>query len=255
MAILDLFRLDGDVAVVTGAGTGIGRGIALGLSEAGAAVVLAARREKMVEEVAAGIREAGGKALAVATDVTDAAQVEHLIAAAVEEFGKIDIWVNNAGGMQGEKNVLFRQHSPESVEKILGLNFMAVWQCTSLAQAAMSEGGRIINVSSIAANMPGTPFNGPYGAAKAAVNHMTKTFATELVRKKIRVNAIAPGGTDTEDLRETAGLYQDMDEIAKEVPLGRLGRDEDFGAAAVYLASRASDWVTGTVLTVSGGQN
>jgi NAD(P)-dependent dehydrogenase (short-subunit alcohol dehydrogenase family) len=86
------------------------------------------------------------------------------------------------------------------------------------------------------------------------VNHLTKTFALELIRRGIRVNAIAPGGMDTEDLRETAGLYQDMDEIAKTVPLGRLGREEDFGAAAVYLASRASDWVTGTVLTVSGGQ-
>jgi NAD(P)-dependent dehydrogenase (short-subunit alcohol dehydrogenase family) len=254
MSILDRFKLDDDVAVITGAGTGIGRGIALGLAEAGAAVVLAARRGPMVEEVAAGIRQQGGRALAVAADVTDASQVERVIKAAVEEFGKIDIWVNNAGGMQGEKNVLLRQHSPESFDNIIGLNLAAVWRCTVLAQAALSDGGRIINVSSVAAMMPGTPFNGPYGAAKAAVNHLTKTFALELVRRGIRVNAIAPGGCDTEDLRETLGQFQDMAEVAKSIPLGRLGRDEDFGAAAVYLASRASEWVTGTVLTVSGGQ-
>jgi NAD(P)-dependent dehydrogenase (short-subunit alcohol dehydrogenase family) len=254
MGILDLFSLEGQVAVVTGSGTGIGRGIARGLAQAGASVVLTARRSAMIEDVAEDIRRSGGVALAAAGDITDADHVARLVQAAVDEFGKIDIWVNNAGGMQGEKNVLLKQHSAESFHNIVNLNFLAVWQCTALAATALSEGGRIINVTSVAATMPGTPFNGPYGASKAAVTHLTKTFALEMARKHIRVNAIAPGGVDTEDLRETLGQYRDFSEVAAEIPLGRMGRDEDFGAAAVYLASRASDWVTGTTLTVSGGQ-
>lgn len=254
MGVLDLFSLEGEVAVVTGSGTGIGRGIAKGLAEAGASVVVTARRAPMIEEVAKEIRSSGGKALAVAGDITDPEHVSRLIEAAIDEFAKIDVWVNNAGGMQGEKNVLLKQHSAESVRNILNLNFLAVWQCIALAAPALNEGARIINVSSVAAAMPGTPFNGPYGAAKAAVTHLTKTFALELARKHIRVNAIAPGGVDTEDLRETLGEYRDFAEVAAEIPLGRMGRDEDFGAAAVYLASQASDWVTGTTLTVSGGQ-
>jgi NAD(P)-dependent dehydrogenase (short-subunit alcohol dehydrogenase family) len=123
-----------------------------------------------------------------------------------------------------------------------------------LAQAAMAEGGRIINVSSIAGLRHGTPFNGPYGLSKAAVNHMTATLALELARRRIRVNAIAPGPVDTEDMRESISADDvRMAALANEVPLGRLGQDADFGAAAVYLASRASAWVTGHVLVVSGG--
>ena len=156
--------------------------------------------------------------------------------------------------MQGEKNVLLKQHSAESFTKIVNLNFVSVWQCMALVAPALTDGARIINVSSVAAAMPGTPFNGPYGASKAAVTHLTKTFALEMARRRIRVNAIAPGGVDTEDFRETLGMYRDFSEVASEIPLGRMGRDDDFAAAAVYLASRASDWVTGTTLTVSGGQ-
>ena len=254
MNFLDTFRLDGDVAVVTGAGTGIGRGIALGLADAGAAVVLAARRGPMVEAVADEVRARGGRSIAVATDVTDDAQVQGLVDATVAEFGRLDVWVNNAGGLQGEEPMLLRQHSPESFDAILGLNLRAVWRCCVLAQAAMGEGGRIINVSSLASLRSGTPFNGPYGLSKAAVNHLTKTLALEFARRRIRVNAIAPGAVDTEDMREALDADDErMASLAKAIPLGRLGRDEDFGAAAVYLASHASDWVTGHVLVVSGG--
>lgn len=254
MNLLDRFRLGGDVAVVTGAGTGIGRGIALGLADAGAAVVVAARRRPMVDAVADEIRARGGRALAVAVDVTDDAQVQALIDATVAEFGKLDVWVNNAGGLQGEAPTLLRKHSPESFDAIVGLNLRAVWRCCVLAQAAMADGGRIVNVSSIAGLRNGTPFNGPYGLSKAAVNHLTKTMALEGARRRIRINAIAPGPVDTEDMRESLGADDSrMAAVAKDVPLGRLGHDEDFAAAAVYLASSASEWVTGHVLVVSGG--
>jgi 7-alpha-hydroxysteroid dehydrogenase len=254
MSILDSFRLDGDVAVVTGAGTGIGRGIALGLADAGAAVVVVARRGAMVEAVAEQVRAGGGRALAVTADVTDDDQVQRVIDATVAELGRLDVWVNNAGGLQGERPALLRQHTPESFDAIVALNLRAVWRGCVLAQAAMAEGGRIINVSSIAGLRHGTPFNGPYGLSKAAVNHMTATLALELARRRIRVNAIAPGPVDTEDMRESISADDvRMAALANEVPLGRLGQDADFGAAAVYLASRASAWVTGHVLVVSGG--
>src|SRR5690554_6197910 len=126
--ILRLFRLDCDVAVVIGSGTGIGRAIALGLASAGADVVVAARREAMVASVADEIRSMGRRALAVRVDVTDEQQVQHVIEATLAEFGKIDIWVNNAGGLQGERPLVLRQYSPESFERILDLNFKSVWR-------------------------------------------------------------------------------------------------------------------------------
>ncbi len=253
MDVLSLFRLDGEVAVVTGAGTGIGRGIALGLASAGADVVVAARRLDVLESVAAEIRAMGRRALAVPTDVTDDDQLQHLIDTTVAEFGKLDIWVNNAGGLQGERPTVLRMHSRVSFEHILNLNYVAPWAAIARAQASMTPGGRIINVSSTAALRSGTPTNGPYGAAKAALNHMTKTYAIELARRKIRVNAIAPGPVDTPDLRGSMNIGDEqVAAIGENVTLGRLGTPEDFAAAAVYLASKASDWVTGQVLVVSG---
>jgi len=254
MDVLSLFRLDDEVAVVTGGGTGIGRGIALGLASAGANVVVSGRRPEVIEGVANEIRAGGHRALAVPADVMEDDQVQGVIDRTMAEFGKLDIWVNNAGGLQGERPVVLRQHTRESFDHIIGLNFVAVWRCIALAQAAMSPGGRIINVSSMAALRNGTPTNGPYGAAKAAVNHLTATYAAELSRRRIRVNAIAPGGVDTADLRNSMKIGDEqVEQMAANITLGRMGRDEDFAAAAVYLASKASDWVTGQVLVVTGG--
>lgn len=254
MDVLSLFRLDGEVAVVTGAGTGIGRAIALGLASAGADVAVAGRRQDVIDSVAEEIRGMGRRSIAVATDVMDDDQLQRLIDRTVAELGKLDIWVNNAGGLQGERPTVLRMHSRESFQHILDLNYVAPWAAIARAQASMTPGGRIINVSSTASLRAGTPTNGPYGAAKSALNHMTKTYAMELSKRKIRVNAIAPGPVDTPDLRGSMRIGDEqVAAIGEGVTLGRLGQDEDFAAAAVYLASKASDWVTGQVLAVCGG--
>jgi 7-alpha-hydroxysteroid dehydrogenase len=252
--VLDLFRLDGQVAVVTGGGGGIGRGIALGLAGAGADVAIAGRRAAPLEETAALIRAKGRGALAIPTDVTRPESVQKLIDATLKEFGKITIWVSNAGGLQEQKLGLLSQTSDESWDATTTLNFKAVWQCAKAAQVVLPDGGCIINVSSIGGLRDGAPHNGVYTASKAAVNHLTKTLAQELAPRRIRVNAIAPGPVATEDYHDASGFTEaQFEKLAAKQPLGRLGKDEDFGAAAVYLASRASEWVTGHILVVSGG--
>ncbi|MFP8882346.1 MAG: SDR family NAD(P)-dependent oxidoreductase [Myxococcota bacterium] len=247
-----LFDLSKDVAVVTGAGRGIGEGIAKTLAGAGAAVVVAARRTDEIERVAADIRSDGGRARAVPTDVTDQAAVESLAKAAVDEFGGLDIWVNNAGGspLQAPLTKLSRADWDAS----LTLNLTAVWVCTSVASRHMRDGGRVVNISSRAATMP-MPGSGHYAAAKAGVNSLTETFAREL-GPRIRVNAIMPGAVPTEIMMKALGLGEDdLPSLEKglRLPMRRLGTPEDLGAAALYLTSPASSWVTGHILSVTGG--
>ena len=152
MTGISAFELKGDVAVVTGAGRGIGEGIALTLARAGAAVVLAARRTNEIEKVAEKIRDEGGRALAVTTDVTDPDAIEALASRAVDEFGKLDIWVNNAGGSPIQSSLTDLPR--EEWDATLRLNLTAIWQCTVVAARHMGDGGRILNISSIAAVNP-----------------------------------------------------------------------------------------------------
>ena len=248
----ELFNLSDDVAVVTGAGRGIGEGIATTLADAGAAVVCAARRVDEIEQVAAGIRARGGRAIAVATDVTDRAAVEALAAAAVSEFGHLDIWVNNAGGSPIQTPLT--ELDADEWEATLRLNLTAVWVCTNTAAKHMRDGGRVVNISSRAAVMT-VPGSGHYAAAKAGVNSLTVTFAKEL-GPRIRVNCIMPGAVPTE-IMMTAMRLEDTDlpnlERRLRLPMRRLGTPADLGAAALYFASPASSWVTGQVLAVDGG--
>jgi 3-oxoacyl-[acyl-carrier protein] reductase len=242
------FDLDGRVAVITGAGRGIGEGIARALADAGASVVLAARTQHEIECVASSIRERGGRAVAVRTDVTDTFALGSLATVAVEEFGHLDIWVNNAGGAQVGTPLADLKRSEWN--KVIDLNFTAVWN-GSMAAVEQMHWGSIINVSSMAAfgAMPG---KGHYAACKAAVISLTQTMAVELA-PDIRVNAIAPGMIPTKflfDAADVEGLQ--LDELGANVPLG-LGTPADIGAAAVYLASPAAKWVTGQTIQVSGG--
>jgi len=247
-----LFDLSDDVAVITGAGRGIGEGIARVLAEAGAAVVCAARRDQEVEAVAASIREGGGRAVAQKTDVTDDAAVEALAQRAVDEFGRLDIWVNNAGGSPIQAPLI--ELSRDEWQATVDLNLTAVWVCTTVAARHMGDDGRIINISSRAATTP-VKGSGHYNAAKAGVNSLTETFAKEL-GPRIRVNCVMPGAVPTEIMMKALKLEEDdlpgLERMLR-LPMGRLGTPEDLGAAVLYFAAPASSWVTGQIIAVDGG--
>jgi NAD(P)-dependent dehydrogenase (short-subunit alcohol dehydrogenase family) len=247
-----LFGLEGDVAIVTGAGRGIGEGISRVLAGAGAKVVCAARRVEEIERVALDIRNSGGEAIAIATDVTDPQAVEALGQAAISEWGQLNIWINNAGG--SPLQVPLTELPIEEWNNTIALNLTAIWQCTCTAARLMQHEGRIANISSIAAEMV-VRGSGHYSAAKAGVNMLTKTFATEL-GPRIRVNCIMPGAVPTEIMMKAMKLSDDdLPRLEKmlRLPAGRLGTPEDQGAAVLYFTSRATQWVTGQCLAVSGG--
>ena len=251
MTIARLFDLSGQIAVVTGAGRGIGEGIANVLSEAGAAVVLAARRADEVERVAKELRALGRRAVAAPTDVTDSDAVEALALRAKAEFGALDIWVNNAGGSPIAAPLTELPRA--EWDATLALNLTAVWVCCVAAAKHMRDGGRIVNISSIAAHGP-FPGSGHYAAAKAAVNSLTQTLAAE-VGPRVRVNAISPGAVPTEIMMTALKLKRDDLpglEKALRLPMRRLGTPEDLGAAVLYFSSPASRWVTGQILKVAG---
>ena len=250
---LDLFRLDGHVAVVTGGGTGIGRAMALGLAEAGADVVIAGRRPEPLHSVVAELESRGRRALAVPTDVTISSELVNLAAQAVAAFGPVTTWINNAGGLQGDPMGTVADLAEEVWHSVIDRNFTAVFLASKVAQTVLVDGGTIINVSSIGAFRDGTPGHGAYCAAKAAVNHLTQTLALECAPRRIRVNAIAPGPVATEDYYESSGFTDaQFEKMASKQPLGRIGRDDDFKAAAVFLASPGASWITGQIMVVSG---
>ena len=247
-----LFDLSDDVAVVTGAGRGIGEGIANTLAEAGAAVVCAARRGDEVEAVAAVIRSRGGRAIALATDVTDNDAVEALAQKAISEFGHLDIWINNAGGSPIQTPLT--ELDAKEWDATMRLNLTAIWVCTNTAARLMRDGGRIVNISSRAA-VSTVMGSGHYAAAKAGVNSLTVTYAKEL-GPRIRVNCIMPGAVPTEIMMKAMRLEEkDLPILEKRIrlPMRRLGTPEDLGQAVLYFVSPASSWVTGQILSVDGG--
>ena len=248
------FSLEGDVAVITGAGSGIGEGTAHVLAKAGARVVLAGRRQEAIDRVVADIRAAGGEAIAVQTDVTVDEDVERLMQAAMDEWGRLDILVNNAGGSPLQAPLA--EMPREEWDATLALNLTAVWNCTRVAARHMGDGGRVVNVSSVAADRI-VPGSGHYSAAKRGVNSLTESFAFELA-PRIRVNAVLPGLVPTEVAMKALQLTDDdLPEFEKSLntPAGRLGRPDDLGNAILYFVSPASDWVTGECISISGGAN
>jgi 7-alpha-hydroxysteroid dehydrogenase len=249
--ILDRFKLTDRVAIVTGAGKGIGRGIALGFAEAGAHVVCAARTQADVDATAEHVRARGRRALGVSCDVTKSASLEALVAAALGEFGRIDVLVNNAGGT-GPRAAL--DTSERFFEASLRFNVTSAFLLSRLCIPKLIEsagGGAIVNVSSRSSDMVQTGFVA-YGAAKAALNMMTRNLAAE-VAPRVRVNAISVGGVDTQALAMVLANDALKKQFEANTPMGRPGTPEDIAAAALYLASPAASWVTGKIFQIDGG--
>lgn len=249
MAIESAFRLDGDVAIVTGGAAGIGRGIAETFARAGAAVVVTDLNKDGADAVAEGIVAAGGRAIGLECNVTDEGQRQAAIDAALQAFGKITLLANNAGG-GGPKPF---DMPMRDFEWAFQLNVFAMFRFMQMVAPHMEQagGGAILNISSMAGENKNSRM-ASYGSSKAAVNHLTRNVAFDLGPKGIRVNAIAPGAIKTDALAKVL-TPQIEAAMLKHTPLGRLGETQDIANAALFLCSPAASWVSGQVLTVSGG--
>jgi NAD(P)-dependent dehydrogenase (short-subunit alcohol dehydrogenase family) len=256
MAVADLFNLEGRSAIVTGGGAGLGRYFAEALAEAGADVLLCARKPERCEATAAALRrDLGVKAVAMRCDVRDKEQVEAVVARARSEFGSVDILVNNAGTSWGAPVV---EHSLEGWQKVIDVNLTGVFLFAQAAGREMIAAGRgkIVNIASVAA------FGGArpelmdaiaYSASKGGVVSFTRDLAVKWARHGITVNAIAPGWFPTE--MSEALLERSGATFLERIPLGRFGGPADLKGAVVFLASDASNFVTGQTLVVDGGQS
>jgi NAD(P)-dependent dehydrogenase (short-subunit alcohol dehydrogenase family) len=248
----DRFSLDGRVAIVTGGGTGIGRGTALVLAEHGADIVLAARRTEPLAATAKEVEALGRRALTIPTDVTDAEQCRRLVATTVADMGRLDILVNNAGGAETKS---IRRWSDDEWHQVLALNLGSVWFLSRAAADHMVPAGRgaIVNISS-GASLLAMPQAAPYGAAKSGVNSLTGSMAAAWTNKGVRVNAIAVGAVRAASLLDDAARYGlDPEAIGTTNASGRLGEPEEIGYAALFFASDASSFCSGQTLYVNGG--
>jgi 7-alpha-hydroxysteroid dehydrogenase len=248
--ILDRFKVDGQVAVVTGAGRGIGAATAVALAEAGADVVVAARSRDQLEKVAARVEEAGRRAVVVPADLSDLDAVAALAGTAYDRLGRLDIVVNNVGGTI--PNALMDTDAAY-LEEAFHFN---VSTAHTLARAAVPHmlkggGGSIVNIGSVVGRVAGRGYLA-YGTAKAALAHWTRLAATDL-SPHVRVNAIAVGSVMTSALEFVASDEPTRTQMEALTPLGRIGEAEDIAAAVLYLSSRAGGYVTGKVLEVDGG--
>jgi NAD(P)-dependent dehydrogenase (short-subunit alcohol dehydrogenase family) len=244
-------RLTGRTAIVTGAGAGIGKGIAVVFARFGARVAILEIDAATAERTAGEIRDAGGEALAVPTDVRDAGAVERAVGAVEARFGNADVLVNNAGGTFAAS---FLDSAEKGWDALHRANLKSVFHCTQIVVRRMiahGGGGSIVNVVSIESGRA-APGYAPYAAAKAGVVSFTQTMALELAPHRIRVNAIAPDICMTEGIRAMVP-EADRERFAWTVPLGRAGEPDDVAGAAVFLASELGRYVTGVCLPVDGG--
>lgn len=244
-----MFRLDGKIALVTGASQGIGEAIAKRLAAQGATVVCAARTLRKLQEVADAITEAGGKSDVVVADLSDTASVKAAVATTVERHGAIHILVNNAGITRDK---LLIQMKEEDWDAVIDTNLKGAWTAIQAATKPMMKQrwGRIINIASVVGQM-GNPGQANYVAAKAGLIGLTKSVARELASRNVTANAVTPGYIET---AMTAGLPDEVKaEFTKQIPLGRMGTADDIAASVAFLASEEAGYITGQVLSVNGG--
>ena len=247
--VLDLFRLDGKVAVVTGASSGLGVAFAQALAQAGADVALGARRVERLEETRALVEAAGRRAVAVPTDVASPDDCRRLVDAAMETFGRVDVLVNNAGVGTA---VPATRETPEQFRDVIDVNLNGCYWMAQACGRVMQPGSSIVNISSILGlTTAGLP-QAAYSASKAALIGLTRDLAQQWSgRKGIRVNALAPGFFTSEMTDQYPDGY--LDSMAPRIPLGRQGDASELAAALLFLASDAGGYVTGQTLAVDGG--
>ncbi len=257
MQLKNMFDLSGTVAIVTGGGRGIGRFIATGLAEAGANLMLASRKLESCQKAAHELSAYGVKALAVKCDMGNIEDIGKLVTATMDSFGRLDILVNNAGVTWGAPTLDFPL---ERWEKIFDVNVRGVWVLIQKAAAIMKKqgGGKIINISSIFGSRGSSEQLHPavaYNSSKAAIEVLTKNLALKLAPYHISVNAIAPGffKTDMMGYVFKPEMKETLDTLLSHIPLGRVGEEDDIKALAVFLASKASDYLTGAIIPLDGG--
>lgn len=248
-----MFSLAGKKALVTGGSRGIGRGIVLALAEQGADVVINYTSSKdKAEMVAQEVEAKGRKALIIQADVSKRSEVVSMFEQIKQEWGAVDILVNNAGVLRGGE---FSEFSEEMLDEVLGVNLKGQFFCAQEAVKMMRNGGRIINIASISSGGTGVGFSQieAYTASKGGVIGLTENLALDLGPKGINVNAIAPGVIDTDMSRGTSDDKEMGEAVLRRIPKGRVGKPEDIGAAAAFLASDEADYITGVTLYVDGG--
>jgi NAD(P)-dependent dehydrogenase (short-subunit alcohol dehydrogenase family) len=249
MSVLDSFRLDGKVAIVTGASSGLGVAFAQGLAQAGADVAICARRADRLQETRQGIEAVGRRCVAIEADVSRVEDCARVVERTVSELGRVDVLVNNAGIGTA---VPATREAPEEFRKVIDVNLMGSYWMAQACARAMTQGGSIVNIGSVLGlTTAGLP-QAAYASSKAAIIGLTRDLAQQWTgRKGIRVNALAPGFFPSEMTDQYPDGY--MEQMMWRVPAGRVGRSEELVAALVFLASDASSYVTGVVLPVDGG--
>jgi len=254
MTTLDLFHLNGKTAIITGGGRGIGQYFAEALADAGANVVLCSRKLAACEEVQREIEDRGGKALALACDVTRQSDAQQVVETTLQHFGAVDILVNNSGATWGAPA---EQMPLDKFDHVIDVNIKGTFIMSQLvgnAMIARGQGGKIINIASIAGLIGGNPkyFQAAgYHASKGAIVNMTRDLATSWARYGITVNAIAPGWFSTHMSRGLMELHEK--EMLADIPLARFGKPDDLKGIIVFLASSAADYMTGQTVVVDGG--
>jgi 2-deoxy-D-gluconate 3-dehydrogenase len=249
---MKLFDLEGRVAIVTGGNGGIGLGMARGLAQAGAAVMIAGRNAAKSAAAVKELEALGAKAASIAVDVTDAAACKAMVEATVKRFGRLDILVNNAG-INIRKQP--EEYSIEEWNTVLATNLTSAFASSQAAFHAMKQGGggKIINIGSMM-SIFGASFTSAYAASKGGIVQMTKALATAWAKDNIQVNAILPGWIDTDLTRRARQQVEGLhDKVLARTPAGRWGTPGDHAGIAIFLASKASDFVTGTAIPVDGG--